>query len=70
MRNHDSHYWYIDNWYIDNENKNEYNEHANALSGKDDYNDSNRVKENSLDDNKKVSQSSSIFGGVYVVEGL
>jgi hypothetical protein len=53
----------------DNENKdNEYNEHANALSDKDDYGDSNRPEENSLDDNRKGSRSSSISGEVYVVD--
>jgi hypothetical protein len=55
----------------DNENEdNEYNEHANALSGKNDYGDgdSNRPEENSLDDNRKDSRSSSISGEVYVVD--
>ena len=55
----------------DSENENEYNEdneHVNSLSGKDDYGDANRPEENSLVDNRKGGQSSSISGEVYVVD--
>lgn len=46
------------------ENENDDNENANALSGKDDYGDANRPEENSLDDNRKGSRSSSIWRGI------